>query len=170
MGLKPLVDVIGTVFTKKGTYGDFDWQILSGKYNNALFLFNDDEARNHLKKAGKGNAIIRKYNKYAMPYRPRAVGIVTGKNGEGYTSLTHDVKRAIDKTIEEAREIITKYGYTTVYYSSDKVTDDIIGTSIFDVDMNVRLYITREIKRLRRYIEWGSDDNQIDFDYDLIRE
>ena len=34
------MEIIGTVFKKKGEYGDFEWQIESGKYEDSLFLFN----------------------------------------------------------------------------------------------------------------------------------
>jgi len=61
-----MVQIIGTVFYKKGQEGDFDWQIQSGRYEHAPFLFNEDESRAKWKKAGTGNAVIRKYNKYAL--------------------------------------------------------------------------------------------------------
>ena len=161
------VKVIGTVFSKAGSYGDFEWQIKSGKFEDSLFLFNDDEDRNHHKKAGKGNAIIRKYNKYAIPDRPRAVGIVTGKDGKGYTSLTDDVKKSIDSTIKEAKEIIRKFGYTKVYYSAD-TENGLLGTSIFKVDKKVLEYITKKIKSLGE-INWGSlEDSDIDFSEKLF--
>jgi hypothetical protein len=151
--VKPQIDygskvkVFGSVFKKKGIEGDFDWQIKSHSYDDSLFLFNDDEERNRWKKAGQGNAIIRKYNKYAIPTRPRSVGIVTGKNGEGYDNLTPEVKKAIDKTIEEAKEIIKKYSYKRVYYSAT-TPNGILGTSIFKVGDKVLNYITEQIKSL----------------------
>ena len=141
------VKVFGSVFKKKGIEGDFDWQIKSPSYDDSLFLFNDDEERNKWKKAGQGNAIIRKYNKYAIPSRPRSVGIVTGKNEQGYTNLTPEVKNAIDKTIDEAKEIINKYSYKRVYYSAT-TPNGILGTSIFKVGDKVLNYITEQIKSL----------------------
>jgi predicted RNA methylase len=149
------IKVIGTVFTKKGVYGDFEWQINSGKYENALFLFNDDENKNHHKKAGTGNAVIRKYNKYSIPDKPRSVGIVTGKDGKGYERLTPEVKKAIDKTIKDAKDIIKKYGYKEVYYSA-KTPNGILGKSRFEVSDIVLHYITNKIKSLGEEISWGS--------------
>lgn len=158
---KKMIEVIGTVFKKKGTEGDFEWQIKSNLYDNSLFLFNDDEYRNKWKKAGQGNAIIRKYNKYAMPTRPRSVGIVTGKDEKGYDKLTPEVKKAIDKTIEEAREIINKYSYKKVYYSAS-TPNGILGTSIFKVGDNVLKYITDQIKTLENISlkSWGSENSE----------
>jgi hypothetical protein len=40
-----MTEVIGTVFSKKGQIGDFEWHIKSGLYEDSLFLFNDDEKR-----------------------------------------------------------------------------------------------------------------------------
>ncbi len=139
------VQVIGTVYTKNNTEGDFNWQICSGKYEDALFIFNDDETRHHYKKAGRGNAIIRKYNQHAVD-KPRSHGIVTG-NKKGYESLTNDAKIQIDKCIEEVKEIIKKYKYTKVYYSA-ATPNGLLGTSIFTIGDDVRDYITQQIKLL----------------------
>jgi len=138
--------IIGTVYSKKNQVGDFDWQIRSGLYENALFLFNDDEKRHHWKKAGTGNAVVRKYNMHALPERPRSHGIVTG-NAAGYASLTPSAKAKIDECIEEARQIIEEHGYTTVYYSA-ATPNGSLGTSIFQICNDVREYITQQIKSL----------------------
>ena len=142
------VTVIGTVYNKKGQEGDFDWHIKSDKYDDALFLFNDDEKRRKWKRAGAGNAVIRKYNKYAQPDKPRSHGIVTG-NEDGYTELTDKAKKAIDESISEAREIIKKYNYKKVYYSA-KTPNGMIGTSIFKVGDDVISYITDQIRKLEK--------------------
>lgn len=136
---------IGTVYSKKGQEGDFDWQIRSGKYEDALFLFNDDEKRHHWKKAGTGNAIIRKYNQHAIA-KPRSHGIVTG-NAFGYTSLTNEAKTQIDRCFTEAKKIIQEQGYTKVYYSA-ATPNGLLGTSIFQIGDDVRQYITQQIKQL----------------------
>lgn len=141
------IQVIGTVYTKKGQEGDFDWHIRSGKYPDALFLFNDDEQRHHWKKAGAGNAVIRKYNQHALAI-PRSHGIVTG-NRVGYSSLTDEAREAIDRCLEEVRELIQQYGYTQVYYSAIE-PNGLLGTGIFDVGMDVREYITQQIWALEK--------------------
>lgn len=140
------MNVIGTVFTKRGIEGDFDWMIRSGHYENALFLFNEDETRQHWIKAGQGNAVIRKYNPYAMN-RPRSVGILTGNRLGGYTELTPEVKDKIDACFHTVHEVCQRHGYTTIYYSAVE-PNGLLGTSIFQVDPAVLEYITQKIKNL----------------------
>ena len=140
------MEIYGTIFTKKGVFGDFEWQINSGNYEDALFIFNDDEYRNKWKKGGKGNSVIRKYNKYACS-KPRSVGITTGYGTSGYTSLNEKTKQKIDSCIEEIKEIINQFGYTKIYYSA-KESNGILGTSIFHVNQEVLEYITKEIHSL----------------------
>lgn len=140
------IEVIGTVFTKKNTIGDFEWMIKSGNYEDALFLFNDDEKRHLWKKAGQGNAVIRKYNKYALDI-PRSAGIITGTDGGGYERLDSKTKAVIDQCFVEVREILKKYGYTKVYYSA-KTPNGLLGTSIFVVGEDVLEYITSQIHSL----------------------
>ena len=139
------LQILGTVYKKKGQEGDFEWQITSGEYEDALFLFNDDEKRHHWKKAGTGNAVIRKYNKHSLS-TPRSHGIVTGKE-KGYESLTAEVKTKIDECINEVKQIIQTYGYKKVYYSA-ATPNGLLGTSIFQVGMDVREYITNQIRTL----------------------
>ena len=140
-----LMNIIGTVYSKKGQEGDFDWQIKSGLYEDALFLFNDDEKRHHWKKAGTGNAVIRKYNQHAIS-KPRSHGIVTG-DIIGYTSLTSHAKTQIDKCIQETKKIIQEHGYTRIFYSA-ATPNGLLGTSIFQIGEDVREYITQQIRTL----------------------
>jgi len=139
------VEVIGTVYKKQGQEGDFEWHIKSGMYEDSLFLFNDDEKRHKWKKAGRGNAVIRKYNKHALD-KPRSHGIVTGKE-KGYECLSDEVKKAIDDCFIETKEIISKYSYKRIYYSA-QTPNGLLGTSIFHVGDDVILYITKKIKEL----------------------
>jgi hypothetical protein len=143
------MNVIGTVFSGKGKEGDFEWQINSGKYEDALFIFNEDESRAKWKKAGRGNAVIRKYNKYAVD-KPRSVGVLTGTKAGGYSELTEAIKSKIDECIKEIKDTIQRYGYKTIYYSS-KTKNGLLGTSIFQVDEKVLLYITQELKNLSSF-------------------
>lgn len=140
------MNVIGTVFTKKGVVGDFDWMIRSGQYENALFLYNDDEMRQHWVKAGMGNAVIRKYNHYAVN-RPRSAGILTGTSGSGYSELTAEIKDKIEACFHIIREILTRHRYDTVYYSAVE-PNGLLGTSIFEVHPDVIQYITQKIRDL----------------------
>jgi len=144
------MEVIGTVFAGVGKIGDFKWQILCGDYNDALFIFNDDEMRNKTPHATDGNAIIRQYNKYGCPTRPRSVGIVTGTGHIGYKQFDEETKQSIDACIAEVKEIIKDFAYTKIYYSA-KEPGGILGTSIFNVDDDVLDYITKEIHALRDF-------------------
>lgn len=141
------LEIIGTVFTNKGVEGDFEWQIKSGLYEDSLFIFNDDEKRRRWNISGRGNAIIRKYNRYSLPSRPRSAGIYTGDGKSGYDELTPRVKDLIDECIEEIRNIIKTHKYTKIYYSA-KTPNGLLGTAIFNVHPDVIEYITNEIKKL----------------------
>lgn len=134
------IHVVGTVFKKRGEEGDFDWMIRSGKYNDALFIYNDDEMRRHWKQPGAGNAIIRKYNRYALA-RPNSAGVVTGSGSGGYSKLTEEVKQKIDRCFDVIRELCSLHGYKTMYYSAS-TPNGLLGTSIFVVNQDVLKYIT----------------------------
>ena len=142
------MQVIGTVFSGKGKEGDFEWQIKSGFYEDSLFVFNEDESRVKWKKAGRGNAVIRKYNKYAVD-KPRSVGVFTGTKVGGYTELTDDVKSKIDGCIKDVKDIAEKFGYTRIFYSA-KTPNGLLGTSIFQVDEKVLMYITQQLTSLAK--------------------
>ena len=142
-----VIEIVGTQFSGRGKYGDFDWMIKQKEYNDSLFIFNDDEERHKTGVQGKGNAIIRKYNKYSGIIRPKSAGIPTGtvKRG-GYTKLTSRSKFEIDQSIKEIKELILNYDYKKIFYSSDK--EGRLGTSIFKVGDDVIEYITLEIQSL----------------------
>lgn len=147
------VEVIGTVYKGKNKEGDFDWHIRSGLYEDSLFIYNDDEKRRKWKKAGMGNAVIRKYNKYALDLddkndKPRSAGIVTGKGDSVYPKLTEDVKNIIDDCVKDIEEIVKKYGYKKVYYSAS-TPNGLLGTSIFQVGDDVLEYITKKLRDLK---------------------
>jgi hypothetical protein len=131
----------------KDGQGDFAKMIKMPEYQDALFLFNDDETRRHTSSVGRGNAVIREYNSLGKhKSRPRSAGIVTGTHSKGYASLTPKVKQIIHSTIEDARQIIQEQGYRRVFYSADK--DGKLGTGIFKVGRDVIDYITSLIKGL----------------------
>ena len=85
------------------------------------------------------------------PYRyqepPRAFGIPTGLNGEGYSELSDENKNYIDGAINTIYELCVEYGYTHVHYSADNKSEDKlqIGTAIFAPHKNVKKYITRKL-------------------------
>jgi hypothetical protein len=140
------MNVIGTVFSEKGVVGDFDWMIRSGQYENAIFLFEEDEMRQNGSYTGKGNANIRRYNSIALN-RPRSVGILVGNHQGGYTELTAEVRDKIDACFHNVRYYCQIHGYTTVYYSA-KTENGLLDTSIMEVNPEVLGYITQTIRDL----------------------
>lgn len=148
MDLEGDLEIIETQFIGRCKYGDFDWMIKQTEYSNALFIFNDDEERHGKSVEGKGNAVIRKYNKHSVFNPPKSAGIPTGtmKRG-GYKNLTSRSKFEIDQSIKEIKELIKKHNYKKIFYSASK--DCKLGTSIFKVGDDVIDYITFEIKNLK---------------------
>ena len=142
-----IIEKNGTQFQGKGKYGDFEYMIKSGDYEDCLFIFNDDEYRNKWKRATKGNSIIRKYNKYANPEKPRAVGVVTGTRNKGYDEMNYINKAKIDVCFEEVKEILKTHKYKKVYYSA-KSPNGSLATGIFSVHEDIINYITEKIHEL----------------------
>jgi hypothetical protein len=142
------MNVIGTVFSEKGAVGDFDWMIRSGQYEDAIFLFEEDEIRQNGFHSGKGNAVIRKYNSIALN-RPRSVGIVVGNHQGAYTELTAEVRDKIDACFHNVRYYCQIHGYTTVYYLV-KTSDGPFDVSTDQLNPDVLAYITQSIRNLGR--------------------
>ena len=147
------IQINSIVFTKLGKFGDFNHMICSNNYNNALFIYNDN-VESYLSKSykkGAGNAIIRQYNKYNLQLdKPHSAGIPTGTLEDGgFDELTNDNKLIIDSCITDIENIIKEYNLTELYYSTNDLSG-IIGQSIFEVDDNVRSYITNEIHKLSK--------------------
>ena len=144
------IEIIPSIFIGKNKVGDFNWMINQPEYDNALFIFNDNEEFHYMCIKGIGNAIIRQYNCYNKNISiPRSAGIPTGtmKNG-GYTELSPDIKKIIKSAIREIKQLIDTYNYQTIYFSSDK--NGKLGTSIFTVHPDVIDYITSKIKLLAK--------------------
>lgn len=156
------INVEGTQFTSLNKFGDFNWMIKQKEYSDVLFIYNDDIESITSFKKGKGNAIIRVFNKYnpKIP-KPRSAGIPTGslKSG-GFKELNSETKEIIDNSIDSIKEIIIKYNYKTVMYSSK--LDGTIGSNIFVIGDNVKKYITQNIKNLSNitYEELINESNQ----------
>ena len=142
------IQIYGTKFTNKNTFGDFDFMCNNSVYNNSLFIFNDNEEHHNSCNAGGGNAIIRKYNKYNKTItKPKSAGIPTGTlRLGGYDDLIEEVVLFIDNSIQEIRELIIKYNYDTLYYSVG--SNNKLGTGIFNVSPNVINYIDKQIHNL----------------------
>ncbi len=141
------LQVIGVKFNKRNQFGDFFWMCQQNEYSGSLFIFNDNEEHHDSNKRGAGNAVMRSFNKHSDYNPPKSAGIPTGTMEDGgYQNLTLDVKKTIDDSIDEIIELIKKYKFHTIYYSSEY--NGILGTSIFEVDKNVLNYITDRIFNL----------------------
>ena len=154
------IEVIPVVY-KAGAYGDFMWMRKQPGYENAYFVFNDNEEQflAHEKDpesaagcaAGGGNAAIR-------PWRcekpPRAGGVPTGVSGHGYQALTPEVRAIIDRAVARIKSDVTHYNFSRVFYSCRKgddgacAEDGDLGTGIFNVDKEVRGYIVSKLKSI----------------------
>lgn len=144
------IQIIGVKYTKSNTFGDFKWMCKQEQYKDSLFIFNDNEECHDNCYRGGGNAIMRQYNKYSDLEIPISAGIPTGtlKKG-GYTELTEYVKEQIDNAVIEIEELIQKYNYKVLYYSSEP--NGLLGTGIFNVNESVLKYITHKIFNISKY-------------------
>ena len=144
------IEIKGIQFKKVGIFGDFNWMIKQSEYSNSLFIYNDDTESqlNKSYKAGKGNAIIRNYNQYNPKKTiPQSAGIPTGSRKlGGYTELNEEIKKEIDLSIDNIKDLINKYNYKVIYYSAK--LNGKLGTGIFKVDDEVVNYITNELLSL----------------------
>lgn len=148
------------VFKNIGVEGDFDFMIkndIKNGISDTLYIFNDNEESfyNMSFSQGKGNAIIRKYNIYAMKKkhidRPYSHGIPTGSLAKkGYTELDKNVKYIVDICIKNIKIIIKKFNIKRIYYSASGPSkgDTLIGQSLFKINNDVRKYITEQIHSL----------------------
>lgn len=169
------IDIIGIKFSSRNKYGDFYWMNKQNdKYSGSLFIFNDNEEYHDTCSRGCGNAVMRQFNKYSNHIPPSSAGIPTGtlKSG-GYIKFTSKVKKVIDNSFDEIIELITKYKYHTIYFSSE--LDGKLGTSLFEVNPKVIEYITSRIYKLSnnpvRIVRLLSNDIfEDDFDLDNADE
>ncbi len=143
--------VTGTIFTNRNEFGDFMWMKDQDEYSNSLFIFNDNTEYHNTNRRGAGNAIMRMFNKYNDDLeKPISAGIPTGSLEDGgFDELTPEVKKIIDDSFEEIKELIKKYNYDEVIFSSDKEGN--LGTSIFEVNKDVIIYITSLLKSLEKH-------------------
>jgi hypothetical protein len=152
------VQVIGSQFSHPGEPGDFSWMIERPEYDDALFIFNDNEEQflAYLKdqtpktygcRDGKGNALIRHY-RCTQP--PRAAGVPTGWIQKtppvGYPALTDAVRGVIDEALAVIKTLVASGRYQRIFYSVDK--DGNLGHGIFDPADAVKSYIVTELNEL----------------------
>jgi hypothetical protein len=145
------IQLIPSLYRGRNKLGDFSWMITQPEYNNALFIFNDNEDAflKHSCERGAGNAIIRPYQ---CQKHPKATGIPTGiyipgVTNAGYTSLSPRVKQVIDQSINRIRILLDTYRYTHIIYSAAGRHGG-LGTGIFKVGNDVKTYIIKQLRGL----------------------
>jgi hypothetical protein len=150
------MEIIGVPFDGPGRHGDFGWMLESGEYDDALFVFNDNESQFRAFREdprggpgctpGGGNAAIR-------PYRcqdpPRAAGIPTGNRG-GYPRLDEHARSVVDEALGVVGDLLATGRYHRVYYSASRDDPDLLGTGIFEVGEDVRRYVVERLRALGR--------------------
>jgi len=148
-----MVQLVGSTFTGAGRPGDFRWMIERDEFAGALFVFNDNEEQFRAFRddprgasgcsAGGGNAAIR-------PYRcvdpPRAAGVPTGADGQGYRELTPDARDVVDEALGVIDELLRSGRYERVIYSAAAGGE--LGTGIFHVGADVKAYIVDSLQRM----------------------
>lgn len=141
------IQVIGVKYVKSNCFGDFEYMYKLEEFTDSLFIFNDNEEYHDTCRCGIGNAVMRRYNKYSKLEIPRSAGIPTGTlELGGYKKLDKHTQTQIDNSINEIKELIKIYKYKRIFFSSN--FDGKLGTSIFEVNTNVLLYITNQIYSL----------------------
>jgi hypothetical protein len=154
------VQVIGSVFKGLGKEGDFSWMIQRPAYEDALFVFNDNEPAweanrrlltgrgNHQDvrlagAGGGGNAVIRSYQ---MLVRPRAIGVPTGPD---YAEVEESspIMGTLRSAIDIVATIAVRHQYERIVYSAADEAGA-LGTAIFKVDERVKKLIVTELKSL----------------------
>jgi hypothetical protein len=148
------VQLVPSRFEGRDRPGDFAWMIGQPEYADALFVFNDNEEQFRAFRRdphsaaglspGGGNATIRPY-RGAEP--PRAAGIPTGRAGQGYATLSADVRQAIDDALGMIAELLARGAYERVVYSAANDEGD-LGTGIFEVADDVKRYIVGGLRTL----------------------
>jgi hypothetical protein len=148
------MEIIGAVFEGPHRYGDFGWMLADPRYDDALFVFNDNEGQFRAFRQdptsrvgcspGGGNAAIR-------PFRcqdpPRAAGIPTGDAG-GYPRLDDHSRAVIDEAIGVIRDLLGTGRYRRVFFSASGEDPDLLGTGIFHVGVDVRRYVVAQLRAL----------------------
>jgi hypothetical protein len=147
------MDVIGSQFGGGGKPGDFGWMIHQPHYDDALFIFNDNEAEFYAHHghapgsakchAGGGNAGIRPFQ-CQLPQR--AAGIPTGASGKGYSQLDDHVRSVIDDALQAIRDLVDTGRYGRLVYSAENAAGD-LGTGIFQVSDDVKRYIVDGLRQ-----------------------
>lgn len=142
------IPIYGTIYSGPNKLGDFNWMCNQHLYSNVLFIFNDNEEFHATCREGRGNAIMRKYNKHNEKLtKPKSAGIPTGTLATGgYQKLDSHVISIVSNSLNEIKELLSKYKYDAIFYSVGP--NGKLGTGLFDVCSEVVDYIDGQIKQL----------------------
>jgi hypothetical protein len=142
--------VIGSIFHGGHKDGDFNWMIKQTKYDDALFVFNDNEGQYILHRddptnsggcsEGAGNGIIRPWQCVTPP---RAAGVPTGPN---YAKLNPHITQLIDEAVATVAKVATDNNTKRIFFSAD--SHGHLGTGTFNVGSDVKAYIVKKLKAL----------------------
>ena len=145
------VQIIASKFAGLNKPGDFKYMIEQNVNVDSLYIYNDNIEcfYNQSYGKGKGNAIIRCYNQFNPKLKkPYSIGIPTGSlRFGGFTNLDLKTKKIIDESFDRLINVLNKYEYKKIYYSTNNV-NGMIGTSIFNVNKDVIEYITNRLHQL----------------------
>ena len=143
--------IYGIIYTKSNEYGDFDYMINSGDYENILFLFDDNEETYNTCICGKGITNIRKYNEFSNNCNIRSAGIIMSASNISFNILNDKNKNIINICFEKIKDFIIEYKYTKIYYSCDK--NGLIKSNNKYIDNKIIEYITNKISSLVYYFD-----------------
>jgi len=138
---------IQKIFAIKYDSKDMDFELLMKKESlkNALFIFNDNFQIHYTTIRGGGNASIRPQNNLSI-YK-RSFGIPTGHYKSGYSSL-EESQEEIDICLNELNLLLQSGNYNKIVYSIETLNEPLLGTGIYNVDKEVKSYITKKILNL----------------------
>ena len=148
------ITVEAVQFVPGQVHGDLGEMLNLAEYQDALFIFNDNERqfKEHLRHgpganecvAGSGNAKIRHLQ---CQDNPRVLGIPTGTSG-GYAELTPHVREVVEEATDQIKKLLATGRFRRVFYN--EAPDGLIATGIFKVDDGVRQFITDELRALAK--------------------
>lgn len=151
--MNPDFRVVPVTFEGPDRFGDFFWMGRQPEFAHTLFVFNDNEEQFTAFErgepsgvaAGGGNAGIR-------PWRgdtpPRAAGIPTGRQGQGYPHLDGPVFAILERAVGVVHDLVDSGRYDTLVFSGDP-TREMLGVSIFRPHPDVCRTVYRALMAVR---------------------
>jgi len=143
-----MISVEGVLYNPRDSNTDFSLMIKNHKYNDCLFLFNDNFLHRNFRNPGGGSAKIRPY---AFEAPCRAIGISTGWSIQsgGFQSLDDTVTQAIWCCFEHINLVLTQNpNIKRVLFPCDHTNSKRIGFSIFSPSRLVADYINQKIREI----------------------